>query len=99
MGLDGGWDVSSQKVLGCEGGEGLGRDLFHQVPDIQEENGDAVKRVPTNPGEGGPYDGDETSPPPKLVRVWMGAGTSRPRKSWLARGWAGATRRRRPSDL
>ncbi len=29
-----GWDVSSQKVLGCEGGEGLGRDLFHQVPDF-----------------------------------------------------------------
>jgi hypothetical protein len=39
VGLDGGWDVSSQKVLGCEGGEGLGRDLFHQVPVFKRRTG------------------------------------------------------------
>jgi len=33
-GRDGGWDVSSQEVLGARAGEGLGRDLFHQVPDF-----------------------------------------------------------------
>jgi|GEM_PF-1791524 len=29
--------------------------------------------------------GDETSPPPKSLRVWIGAGTSRPRGCWFRR--------------
>ena len=40
--------------------------------------------------------GDETSPPPKSLTVWMGAGTSRPRKFWV-RGGQLATRGRHPA--
>ena len=54
-GRDGGWDVSSQRVLVSKAWEC----------------------------------GDETSPTPKSLWVWIGAGTSRPRKFWVARGGHG----------
>jgi len=61
-GRDGGWDVSSQRVLVSKAWEC----------------------------------GDETSPTPKSLWVWIGAGTSRPRKSFGLRGEATATRRHHP---
>ena len=42
--------------------------------------------------------GDETSPPPKSVRVWMGAGTSRPRGCWFRRRGSVETRRLHPRN-
>ena len=59
----------------------MGRDLFHQVPDIQEESGDAVKRVLTNPREGTRRGG----------REGRGGGdeTSLPREGGSDRGWRG----------
>jgi len=94
-GLDGGWDISSQRVLVSKAWEAWRRDVSTaEVIEGLDWGWDVSSQtvLVSKAWECG----DETSPPPKSLTVWMGAGTSRPRKFWV-RGGQLATRGRHPA--
>ena len=93
-GLDGGWDVSSQEALGCEGVGGWRRDV--SSPDVIEALawGWDVSSQAALDCDGRPRRRDVSTP--EVMGVWMGAGTSRPRQLWVARAWELETGRLQP---